>query len=208
MLISRNSATAVAVPNNWITSAVLIGMQLSTLDRLSSSPLYDIVVKLAKPMKAKKPEKTSLALRFEEVRENTEGKPIPAAFAALIGLSRSAINQIDKGTTKSIKAETAFSIEDKTGYAARWVATGYGPKKVPKRPEDQIRQEVLQTAIWLNNLPNQQKELLHTMYSTAVSDDRMGSDWKSPSSIESQEKASEQFGGKPGSSKKKGGHEH
>lgn len=208
MLISRNSATAVAVPNNWITSAVFISTQLSTLDNLSSSPLYDIVVKLAKRMKAKKPARTPLALRVEEVRENTEGKPIPAAFATLIGISRSAINQIDKGTTKSIKAETAFAIEDRTGYAARWVATGYGPKKVPKRLEDQIRQEVLETALWLNNLPDPQKELLHTMYSTAAADDRMGAVWKSPSSIESQENASEHFVGKPGPSKKKGGHEH
>lgn len=135
------------------------------------------MVKLASRMTkaARKP----LQMRFDEVRASIHPYPTQAAFAKLIGITRSAMNQIDLGKTQSIKAETAFAIEDKTGFAARWVATGYGPKRVKQRAEDRIKPEILQLAMWLGNLPQQQQDLLTEMFSKAVPDEKLGPDWKS-----------------------------
>lgn len=66
-----------------------------------------------------------------------------AEFGRLIGKSRSAINQIEKGDTKSLKASTAAAIEKASGFSGLWVETGKGgersrPGTLPDGSEGQI----------------------------------------------------------------------
>lgn len=49
-----------------------------------------------------------------------------------IKITEQAINQWLLGSTKKIKGETLFVIESATGYSARWIALGDGPKLASK----------------------------------------------------------------------------
>lgn len=66
-------------------------------------------------------------LIFQEMQDEKRAKT-QADFGRLLGVTRSAVNQWLSGATK-ITAENVFLIEDKTGYCARWIATGDGPKR-------------------------------------------------------------------------------
>lgn len=84
---------------------------------------------------------TSLADRIIKVR--TELGLTQAEFGRLIGKSRSAINQIEKGDTRSLKASTAAAIEKASGFSAAWIETGRGeerkrPGALPDGAEDQV----------------------------------------------------------------------
>lgn len=47
----------------------------------------------------------------------------------LAGVTRQAARSWCEGATKDLRMENLFTIQDKTGYSARWIATGRGPKK-------------------------------------------------------------------------------
>lgn len=53
----------------------------------------------------------------------------PAEFARRIGVSKSALSQIEDGTTKSLALKTALKIQSVTGYRAEWLQDGMPPKK-------------------------------------------------------------------------------
>lgn len=74
----------------------------------------------------------NLRSRLQEICNTTFGQDegAKAKFAREIGVSRSAISQLLAGTVHSLKAETALKIQDKTGYSARWLVLGSGPRKV------------------------------------------------------------------------------
>ena len=52
----------------------------------------------------------------------------PASMARELGCSAAAIYQWIDGTTKDLKNELLFALADKTGFSARWLATGEGPE--------------------------------------------------------------------------------
>lgn len=88
---------------------------------LSSTLDYNQIIMCAMP---------NLADRIKRIR--SEMGLSGAEFARRIGASRSAVNQIEDGTTKSLKATTLVAIERASGFNADWVATGRGQEK--KRP--------------------------------------------------------------------------
>lgn len=49
-----------------------------------------------------------------------------AQFAAKIGVTRSALTQIEGGMTRSLSSDTAIAIEKLTGYRAQWLVHGDG----------------------------------------------------------------------------------
>lgn len=51
-----------------------------------------------------------------------------AQFAAKIGVTRSALTQIEGGATRSLQGDTAIAIEKLTGYRAQWLVNGDGPE--------------------------------------------------------------------------------
>lgn len=61
-----------------------------------------------------------------------------AAFGRLLGVSRSAIAQLEDGSTKTMKSTTLVAVERKTGYSASWVQTGRGKEKLrdARAPDD------------------------------------------------------------------------
>jgi len=65
--------------------------------------------------------------RVAEARESIKLKP--AEFARQLGVSRSALSQIEDGTTKSLALKTALNIQALTGYRAEWLRDGSLPKK-------------------------------------------------------------------------------
>ena len=80
----------------------------------------------------------TLAERIKRIR--TEMDLSGAAFGRLIGISRSAVNQLEDGTSQSLKAATVVAIEKKTGYRGEWILNGRGPPRKkpgdPSNPED------------------------------------------------------------------------
>lgn len=77
-----------------------------------------------------------LAERVIEVREST-GK-IPAEFAREVGISKSALSQIEDGSTKTLKHETALGMQRISGYRADWIATGRGSKKAKPTEGEEV----------------------------------------------------------------------
>lgn len=71
---------------------------------------------------------STLAKRVIEARESVGMKP--ARFAVAIKITKSAISQIEDGTTKSLQLSTALSIQSLTGYRAEWLQDGSLPKKI------------------------------------------------------------------------------
>lgn len=53
-----------------------------------------------------------------------------AEFARIAKVSRSAVSQWRKGDVKALKALSAVNIQERTGYSARWLILGIGPKKL------------------------------------------------------------------------------
>lgn len=52
----------------------------------------------------------------------------PAEFARRVGVTQPAIWKIETGQTKALKATTAMAMEAATGFCARWLSDGVGPK--------------------------------------------------------------------------------
>lgn len=59
-----------------------------------------------------------------------------AALARAVGVTRATINDWKQGRTKNLRNENLFALADATGYAARWIATGAGPKRVERKAPD------------------------------------------------------------------------
>lgn len=64
-----------------------------------------------------------------------------ASVAKLIAVSRSAVSQWIAGTTKDIKNDHLFALEDITGFSARWIATGQGPQRTARNQAAQLLDE-------------------------------------------------------------------
>jgi transcriptional regulator with XRE-family HTH domain len=63
-------------------------------------------------------------------------------IARRLGISASAVNQIENGVTKSLKATTAARMEEETGFSARWLSSGEGNQRTnapQKAPPEQIK---------------------------------------------------------------------
>jgi len=61
-----------------------------------------------------------------------------AQLARALKLSRSAVNQIERGATKTLRASTLVALERATGYRAAWVETGRGPRRAIPGQADQL----------------------------------------------------------------------
>lgn len=68
----------------------------------------------------------TLSKRVTEAIQATGRKP--ADIARSIGRTPSAISQLMDGTTKSLKADTAYRLEAETGFRSNWLISGKGPK--------------------------------------------------------------------------------
>lgn len=93
--------------------------ELSTLCTSKSSPLNAGLVKVAYMI--------TLHDRLVEIA-NEIGND--AELARIAGVSRSAVSQWRAGDVKSLKAISALRIQERTGYSARWLVLGIGPKKL------------------------------------------------------------------------------
>lgn len=54
------------------------------------------------------------------------------AMADIAGVSSSAVSQWKDGPTKALKTGPATRLADRTGFCARWIADGDGPKMMPR----------------------------------------------------------------------------
>lgn len=52
-----------------------------------------------------------------------------AELSRKAGVSRASVSDWRSGNIKSLKALTALNIQERTGYSARWLVLGIGPKK-------------------------------------------------------------------------------
>lgn len=78
----------------------------------------------------------------------------PADLAKVVGVSPAAIHQWLSGASKGPKPENLFLAADHLGVSARWLATGAGPKRVPKRDSDDVPADVLDIAQRIARLPD------------------------------------------------------
>lgn len=53
-----------------------------------------------------------------------------AELGRRIGVTRSAISQLESGTTKSMNGEHLAMLSRVSGYSPTWIATGRGPKRM------------------------------------------------------------------------------
>jgi hypothetical protein len=51
-------------------------------------------------------------------------------FGRLCGMSKSVVNQLMGGQIKSVAPRYAYSLEEKTGFSARWIMLGDPPERV------------------------------------------------------------------------------
>lgn len=76
---------------------------------------------------SKLPYMTTLQDRIAELME-ISGLSV-GQLAEIAGVSSSAVSQWKDGPTKALKAGPATRLAERTGYSARWIAEGEGPKK-------------------------------------------------------------------------------
>lgn len=68
----------------------------------------------------------------QRIREAIDGSgKSQADIARAIKRTPATVTQWLDGSTKSLKADNAAALEAATGYNARWIVTGKGPKKLP-----------------------------------------------------------------------------
>lgn len=79
-----------------------------------------------------------------------------AEFARIAKVSRSAVSQWRAGDVKSLKALSALNIQEQTGYSARWLVLGIGPKKMQSKSDA----GVLTTSSERELSPSAEKKLL------------------------------------------------
>src|SRR3954467_6942544 len=70
----------------------------------------------------------------DRLMEIADGVGNDAEFARIAKVSRSAVSQWRKGDVKALKALSAVNIQERTGYSARWLILGIGPKKLSGGP--------------------------------------------------------------------------
>lgn len=100
---------------------------------------------------------STLQDRIEEIQRETGWNDTKLGKAA--GVSRSAVS-LWRGNSRtpitSIKMETALNLEKATGYAARWIATGEGPKRIeaiPQKDRHPYRGEFRPSSVQAFNMP-------------------------------------------------------
>jgi SOS-response transcriptional repressor LexA len=69
----------------------------------------------------------TLVERMKHIRQ--EAVLSQEAFGDRIGISKQSVNQIESGTTKSLRSETLIAIEREFGYATQWIVNGEGPMR-------------------------------------------------------------------------------
>lgn len=67
-----------------------------------------------------------------------------AELARAIGVSRSAINQLETGTSKSLKASTIVALEKVSGYNGHWIESGRGKEKKQLTPYEKGAEEQIE----------------------------------------------------------------
>lgn len=65
-----------------------------------------------------------------ETMKRDLGLKTDVEFYALAGVDKGHGGQWKSGTVKTIGPEYAFKIQDKTGFQARWIMLGQGPKRL------------------------------------------------------------------------------
>ena len=65
-----------------------------------------------------------------------------AEFARIAKVSRSAVSQWRTGEVKALKAMSAVNIQERTGYSARWLVLGIGPKKLSGKSDNAPIQDI------------------------------------------------------------------
>lgn len=118
------SPMAFRLPNTATRSFVFMSQELSTLRNGLSRTLSSGLVKL--PYMGG----TTLQQRLVEIADALGSD---AELARIAKVSRSAVSQWRDGQVKSLQAESALNIQERTGWSARWLVLGIGPKKLGSR---------------------------------------------------------------------------
>lgn len=67
----------------------------------------------------------------DRIREAIHGSgKTQAEIARAVGKTAGAVTQWMDGTIKTLRADSATALEAATGYSARWIVTGKGPRKI------------------------------------------------------------------------------
>lgn len=120
----------------------------------------------------------TIAQRLAEASQKTG--MTQAAFAKQLKVTRSAVHQWESGATKYVRPEHLFAVADATGFSARWLATGKGPRNAPARPEEAFSTEVLSLAAQIAGLPKERRELLMALLRQPIPDERLDPAWVAP----------------------------
>lgn len=83
-------------------------------------------------------------------------------LAREVNVSPSAIHQIEKGHTKSLKAPTAIAIERRTGVSAEWLMSGRGPAMRRDRETPSKTAQVNRIMEALENLPESHRDKIES----------------------------------------------
>lgn len=83
---------------------------------------------------------TAIWDRVQVIKEAL-GIKTDAEFGRIAGASKAVVNQWKSGLIQTISANYAYSIQDKTGFSARWIMTGQGPQSLSTEPADRHKLE-------------------------------------------------------------------
>jgi hypothetical protein len=70
-----------------------------------------------------------------QVIKEALGIKTDAEFGRIAGASKAVVHQWKSGLIQSISANYAYSIQDKTGFSARWIMTGHGQQYLSTKPD-------------------------------------------------------------------------
>lgn len=127
------AASRAGEPNRTIASALVIDYQCK-----HAAPALSSILTGATGTLMQMDSSQTLAERVQFVLD--QSAMTPAFVASKIGCSREAIQQWLSGSTSNIKNELLFAFADLTGYEARWIATGQGPRKSEYRRDSRFPQ--------------------------------------------------------------------
>lgn len=83
--------------------------------------------------------------RIQAIKE-TIGIKTDAEFGRVAGASKAVVNQWKNGLIRTISANYAYSIQDKTGFSARWIMTGQGQHLLSAEPDAQASRNTVGTS--------------------------------------------------------------